>query len=248
MKVIGYIRTSTEWQSDWFWLQVQNDAIVNYSKSECIELVKIYKEEWVSGSLEYRPALNEMFQYIKSNKIDFVVFLRLDRLARDLLVQENLLAEFQRLSVKPISIDEPDLLSSDPSRVMFRQMKGAIAQYEKSMIALRLSSWRKKKVELGKGYAWGNLPFGFRFENEKYIPIEEEMRVLKEIFRLRRKPRNGKRMSFRKISEYLNKKFGHLRSFSEGGVFYMANNPFYRWLQEYWWIEFKHKGIAELFS
>ena len=113
-------------------------------------MVKGFSENGVSGSLENRPALSEMFEYIKNNRVDGVVFLRLDRLARDLLIQENLLAEFQNLGVKPISVDEPDLLSSDPSRVMFRQMKGCISQYEKAMITLRLSSGRRKKVEMGK--------------------------------------------------------------------------------------------------
>ena len=248
-KMVGYVRVSSEGQSnDGFGLQVQRDSLLRYTKENDIEITQIFSENGVSGSLQNRPALGELFEHIKHNKVDGVVFLRLDRLARDLLVQENLLAEFQRLGVVPISVDEPDLLSSDPSRVMFRQLKGSVAQYEKTMIALRLSSGRRKKVELGLGYAGGNLPFGFRVENEKYIPVEEEIVVLKEIFRLRRKPRNGRRMSFRKLSEFLNAKYGDIRTFSEGGVFYIVNNPFYKGLQQYGGINYQHNDIEVLFS
>jgi DNA invertase Pin-like site-specific DNA recombinase len=53
--------------------------------------------------------------------------------------------------------DDPD----DPSRTLVRQVLGAVSQYERSMIALRLRSGRKRKSEKG-GYAYGSPPYGFR--------------------------------------------------------------------------------------
>jgi hypothetical protein len=34
---------------------------------------------------------------------------------------------------------EPDLMAADPSRIVFRQMMGVFAQYDKSMIVLKLA-------------------------------------------------------------------------------------------------------------
>ena len=46
--------------------------------------------------------------------------------------------------------DDPD----DPSRTLIRQVLGAVSQYERSMIALRLRSGRRRKAQHG-GYAFG---------------------------------------------------------------------------------------------
>ena len=77
-----------------------------------------------------------------------------------------MLADLRRLGGELVSIDEPDLCSDDPSRVLFRQMKGAIAQYEKAMIVARLQAGRLAKRCLG-GYIGGSvIPFGLRVAGE----------------------------------------------------------------------------------
>lgn len=53
--------------------------------------------------------------------------------------------------------DEPD----DPSRRMIRQVLGAVAEYEWSMIALRLRAGRRAK-HLRGGYAYGAPRYGTR--------------------------------------------------------------------------------------
>jgi DNA invertase Pin-like site-specific DNA recombinase len=54
------------------------------------------------------------------------------------MVSESILADFQRKGVTVVSVAEPDLCSSDPTRILMRQMMSAFAQYEKSMIVLKL--------------------------------------------------------------------------------------------------------------
>ena len=56
--------------------------------------------------------------------------------------------------------DDPD----DPSRTLIRQVLGAVSQYERSMIALRLRSGRRRNASQG-GYAYGAPPFGFKAED-----------------------------------------------------------------------------------
>lgn len=230
MNIIAYIRVSSEAQSkDGYGLNVQNDSIKKFAYEKGYNLISTFSEEGVSGALEKRPALTKVFDFIKQNKnINGIVFLRLDRLARDLIIQEQLLSEFQKLGVKPISIDEPDLCSKDPSRILFRQMKGAISEYEKSMITLRLSSGRRKKAETTKNYSGGNIPFGFTTKNYQYIQIPEQIEIIKKVFKLRRKPKYGKRMSFNKISQYLNEKYSNIKKFNPMTVHYIANNDFYK--------------------
>lgn len=231
--LIGYIRVSTEGQRDGFGLQIQEDRIREYAKRENLSLLNVFRDEGVSGSLKDRPALLRLLEYADEHKKMNIglVFLRLDRLSRSLVVSEQLLADFQNRGLTVISIEEPDLLSSDPTRKLFRQFKGMMAEYEKEMIVARMSAGRLKKVEDGKGYAGGRVAFGFRANGSDYVPVPEELEAVREIYRLRRKPPNGKRMGYQRIAKFLNEKYGHLRTFNPMTIRYIARNPVYKGFQ-----------------
>ena len=98
--------------------------------------MKVYREEGVSGTSvwESRPALSEMMAAMLANGTRTVPVERLDRCARDLMVQESIIADFKRKGLSIISVNEPDLCSDDPSRVLMRQMLGAFFQYEKTLV------------------------------------------------------------------------------------------------------------------
>jgi DNA invertase Pin-like site-specific DNA recombinase len=91
---------------------------------------------------------------------------RLDWLASHLVLQEQLLADIKRMggdlfwtSAGAAAFLADDL--DDPSRALINQILGAVAQYERSMIRLRLRSGRARKRE--HGYAGdGPPPFGYR--------------------------------------------------------------------------------------
>lgn len=67
---------------------------------------------------------------------------RLDRCARDLMVQESIIADFKRKGLSIVSVNEPDLYSDDPSRILMRQMLGAFFQYEKTLLVAKLKGAR----------------------------------------------------------------------------------------------------------
>lgn len=154
-----------------------------------------------SNGFDTREALLDAFNLIKANGL---VVYRLDRLARDLIVQETLLGgEVFSTSAAEASYlrDDPD----DPSRKLIRQVLGAVAEYERSMIALRLRSGRKRKAKDG-GYAYGAPPFGFRVEDGELVPDQGEQETLgrarelqrggasiREITRLNEEGRRAKR-------------------------------------------------------
>lgn len=234
----GYQRISTENQREGYGLKIQESAIKKFAKENNYNLIKIFSDEAISGSLKDRPALIELMDFAEKNKSMklTLVFLRLDRLARDLLLQENLISDFQNKGLDVVSIDEPNLCEDDPTRKLFRQMKGMLSEYEKSMITLRMSAGRLKKVESGKGYAGGNIPFGFTVRGSKYEPVAAQIDLIREIHRMRRKPKLGRRLSYQKIADLLNEK----RISAPRGnkwyamtVRYLITNEFYRGIQSY---------------
>lgn len=58
-----------------------------------------------------------------------------------------------------ISVAEPDLMASDPTRILMRQLMGAVAQHDKSQIVLKLRGARMRK-RAAEGRCEGRKPFG----------------------------------------------------------------------------------------
>jgi DNA invertase Pin-like site-specific DNA recombinase len=75
--------------------------------------------------------------------------------------------------------DDPD----DPSRKLICQVLGAVAEYERSMIALRLRSGRARKAEKG-GFAYEAPAFGYRAEGKELVGDDAEQATLARIFQL----------------------------------------------------------------
>ncbi|GAI39554.1 unnamed protein product, partial [marine sediment metagenome] len=123
-KLIGYCRVSTDRQKEEGTIEIQEKALRIYVKENNFELVRIFKDEGISGSkeLENRPGLAELFNFIETEKdIEGILIYKLDRLARDLYIQEHLIKKLELLNMKLLSIKEPDLSSKDPMRKAFRQ-------------------------------------------------------------------------------------------------------------------------------
>jgi DNA invertase Pin-like site-specific DNA recombinase len=188
VKIAGYIRVSTTGQvEDGFGLDVQRQAVKAWAKTYSHRLSTVCVEAGVSGTkeLEDRPALGEAMALVRSGEVEGIVVPKLDRLARDLIIQETLLAEFRRHGGRVFSCmasedsyltDDPD----DPSRKMIRQVLGAVSEYERSMISLRLRSGRRRKAEQG-GYAYGRPPVGFVAIKGELVPDPGEQAALERI-------------------------------------------------------------------
>src|ERR1700733_13200864 len=143
-KAFAYLRVSGKGQVEVDGFTRQLEAIKKYAAHSDIKIVKVYREEGVSGTTDWanRPAFSEMMTALLANGTRTVLVERLDRIARDLMGQESIIADFQRKGLTIVSVAEPDLCSDDPSRVLMRQILGAFFQYEKTMIVLKLRGAR----------------------------------------------------------------------------------------------------------
>lgn len=195
VKAFGYIRVSGKGQIKGDGLIRQEKAIRKYAESNGIEIVRIYKEKGVSGTLANRPVLAEMVVDLEQNGhgIKIVVVEKLDRIARDLMVQETILQNMRESGADLISaLEGADLLDNDPTRKLVRQILGAIAEYEKAMLVQKLRVAReRRKAKTGKCEG-----------RKSYREVAPETLAL--IRRLRRKRKGVKRKSYREIAEKLN--------------------------------------------
>lgn len=194
-KAYGYIRVSGKGQVKGDGFTRQEKAIRDYAEEHGVQLVKIFREKGVSGTLADRPALAELIVDLEENGhgIKTVIVERLDRLARDLMIQETIIQDLREIEVDLISVSEgADLLDDDPTRKLVRQILGAISEYEKSLLVQKLRAARqRKRAKVGKCEG-----------RKSYKDIAPE--TIDQIRSLRRKPKGEQRKTYKEIAEILN--------------------------------------------
>jgi DNA invertase Pin-like site-specific DNA recombinase len=178
-KMLGYTRVSTQEQVTGFGLEVQAKAIKDYAKANGLRLVRTLSDEGQSGSngLDARVGLAEALAIVERGEVAGIIVYRMDRLARDLLLQETLMARMRAAGAEVISVSEPDMDSDDPTRVLVRQVLGSISQYERALIRGRMMAGKAAKVSKG-GYGGGRPPFGWRAEGKELVPEPREQEAI----------------------------------------------------------------------
>jgi DNA invertase Pin-like site-specific DNA recombinase len=228
-KYLGYIRVSTNGQAqDGYGLAIQEQTIRDWFGDRHRRLT-IHRDEGVSGRILDRPGLSGLLRSIERN--DIVVVPRLDRLARDLISQELLLAEIQRQGGKLISCsaaEQPYLEddTEDPSRRFVRQILGAVSEYERAMVTLRLRGGRRAKRASG-GFGGGETPFGWRVADAGGLEVDEREQAVLDFITDARE--HG--ASYAEIATRLNRRSKlHPRRgsgvWTKQGVFRVAGRPF----------------------
>jgi DNA invertase Pin-like site-specific DNA recombinase len=190
-KAFVYLRVSGKGQVSGDGFPRQRAAIRAYATAHGYTLSKEFRDEGVSGTkeLENRPALTELIAALYSNGVHAVIIERLDRLARDLMVQETIIADMRKKGIEVISVAEPDLCSDDPSRKLMRQIFGAIAEYDKTMTVIKLRGARQR-MRARTGRCEGEKPYGY---------LDGEQRIVKRMQELR-----GSGMAFDAVASTLN--------------------------------------------
>jgi len=168
-KAHAYLRVSGKGQVEGDGFTRQLKAIREYAAAHDVKLGNVYREEGVSGTKESadRPAWLDLMTALHSNGVRVVIIEKLDRLARDLMVQETIIADLRKHGFELVSVAEPDLMANDPTRILVRQMMGAVAQYEKSQIVLKLRGARMRK-RAKEGRCEGRKPYG-HFDGERAV-------------------------------------------------------------------------------
>jgi len=247
-KIIGYCRVSTDNQKDEGTIDLQRQALKEYADAKGYELVKIFEDEGVSGGLEDRAGLAELFSFLedKENKgVEAVLIFKLDRLARDLYIQEHLIKKLEALSVGLISTKEADLASDDPMRKAFRQFMGIVSELEKSFITMRLSGGRINKIKNKKTYAGGGIALGYSTIDKDLVIDTAGADTIRQIFKMKRYGKKG----LREIARTLNEQgvaTARGGKWHAGTIKYILANPLYKGNMIYSGIEAKRADLALL--
>ncbi len=184
-----YARVSTQRQKEGDTIKSQLDSLLLYANQEGYYVNKnwIFLDDGVSGKSLQRPALDELRDIIRSEVIDCVLIYSTDRLARNYSHQLILLEEFRKHGVKVCFLKSPPA-GDTPEAIMLNHFQGIFAEYERALILDRSRRGKIYKAKQGNPVCLPSVAYGYkRIKNghEIFIEIcEQEVRVVKEIFRL----------------------------------------------------------------
>ena len=200
MNVAVYYRVSTKGQGedDRLGLPSQRAGVERYCKRSGHTTVREYEDKGFSGATADRPGLARLLAEAAAGAFDALVVYKWDRIARDTTLDGYLRYRLRELGVKVLSATEEN--GVDPASNLTASILAAVAQFERSLIAQRLTAARRVKKERG-GYAGGKPRYGMRAVGGNLEPNESELEVVRVIRELRRQ-----RKSLRKIGAELDRR------------------------------------------
>jgi DNA invertase Pin-like site-specific DNA recombinase len=184
MNVGLYTRVSTETQVRGESLEDQEHDGHEWAERRRHHVVRVFTDAGLSGKLaaDERPGLAAALEALEAGVIDGLVVRDLDRLARELTVQEAVLAQvwtrddtivFEYGRDAEVLRDDPD----DPMRTTIRQVMGAFKELDRKLVAKRLRDGRRSKARKGK-HANGPAPYGWVTRDGELWPVASELEVL----------------------------------------------------------------------
>lgn len=108
-----------------------------------------FVDHGVSGAKERRPALDALMAAARARKIDVVVCVKLDRLARSVHHLVAMATEFEALGVDLVVIDQAVDTTTPAGKLMFHVL-GAVAEFERDLIRDRVIAGIKRAKAQGR--------------------------------------------------------------------------------------------------
>jgi site-specific DNA recombinase len=167
MGVAVYARVSTTRQAQAQAIEQQLDRLREAVAGRGWELGEqhVYRDDGYSGASLSRPGLDRLRDHAALADVDLVLVTAPDRLARNYVHQVLLIDELARHGCQVEFLDRP--MSADPHDQLLLQIRGAVAEYERTLIAERMRRGRQAKLRAGTLLPWTRPPFGYRLDPER---------------------------------------------------------------------------------
>jgi site-specific DNA recombinase len=168
MRAALYARVSTDRQQQAQTIEQQVTQLHSYIAGHegwTVAEEHIFRDDGASGAKLDRPGLDALRDQAARAAFDVVVVTTPDRLARNYVHQMVVLEELQRRGVRVVFIDRP--LSDDPHEQLVTQIRGAVAEYERTLIADRMRRGRQARLRSGQLLPWTRAPYGYRLHPER---------------------------------------------------------------------------------
>jgi site-specific DNA recombinase len=122
-------------------------------------------DQGYSGATLRRPGLEGLRDLLAAGRVERILITAPDRLARNSVHQVLLIEELQRFGAVVEFLDRA--MSPDPHDQLLLQIRGAVAEYERTLIAERMRRGRLRKLQAGLLLPWTRVPYGFRVHPDR---------------------------------------------------------------------------------
>jgi DNA invertase Pin-like site-specific DNA recombinase len=167
--IIGYIRVSTEKQS----MKNQKHKLLEYAQNNKLIINEFIELEISSKKTQKDRLLDDVFSKLKSG--DIFICTELSRLGRNMLEILNLIEKFNKLDIKIIFTNQPELSTNKNEALssLLLAIYGYFAQTEREIISERT------KQGLAAARASGKIlgrPKGAKNKNRVLDPFKDEIK------------------------------------------------------------------------
>lgn len=161
MRVIGYIRVSTEEQAaNGQSLSAQRDKLVAYADLYDLDVVEIVQDAGVSAKSLKRPGLAVALNQLRNGEADGLLIAKLDRLTRSVADWQKLIDRYfaEKAGKQLFSVADSIDTRSAAGRLVLNVLL-SVAQWERETIAERTADALQHKIR--RGERCGKVRFGY---------------------------------------------------------------------------------------
>jgi site-specific DNA recombinase len=167
MRIGIYARVSTQRQAQADGLAQQLERLQAHAGQHgwTVAPENVFRDDGYSGATLTRPGLERLRDRVALRDLDGILITAPDRLARNYVHQVLLLEEITATGCQVHFLDRP--MSQDPHDQLLLQIRGAVAEYERSLIAERMRRGRLRKLQAGVLLPWIRVPYGYRVDPDR---------------------------------------------------------------------------------
>jgi len=156
---VGYVRVSSERQTEGASLTVQRAAIERYAHVHGLVLRRVYTDV-LSGTRDDRPEYQHLLESLTPGSV--VIVWRLDRIGRKKSELFRFFEQCKRHRIDLVSVTQPEL-----SNVLVRDILSVLAAYESEQIAERVLPAQTRRVEEGRWQS--RIPKWFKMGEDGHL-------------------------------------------------------------------------------